>query len=149
MREDSIVARAAGGHKDPGVFERIQEWKQWVQRCHLSSIDEVFECVTFADGMICVKVEGAQRLLKMSMDNGSMLDNRIDEPSRVEPMAQAEPFESYSPTTLKPPLHRLKKSRRIGLGRPACSQNVRSGTALQGRPSRDYRGSVCSIKEAS
>jgi hypothetical protein len=74
----------------PRCLQRIQEWERWMQKCHLSSIDEVGECVIFADGMICVKVEGAQRLLKIAMDNGSMVDTKINEPSRVEPIDQAE-----------------------------------------------------------
>jgi hypothetical protein len=37
-----------------------------------------------------IKVEGAQRLLKIAMDNGSMVDTKINEPSRVEPIDEAE-----------------------------------------------------------
>jgi hypothetical protein len=40
--------------------------------------------------MICVKIKGEQRLLKIAMDNGSLVDTRLNEPSRMEPIAQTE-----------------------------------------------------------
>ena len=75
----------------PRCLEQIQEWAQWVQHCHVSSDNEVSECVTFADGILCVKVEGVQQLLKMAMDNGNILIPETDEPSKVEPRVQVEP----------------------------------------------------------
>ena len=62
-----------------------------MQHCHVSSNNEVSECVTFADSILCVKVEGVQQLLKMAMDNGNILETETDEPSKVGPGVQVEP----------------------------------------------------------
>jgi len=44
--------------RGPRCLERIQEWEQWLQKCHTSNIDEGFDCVSFANGMICVEISG-------------------------------------------------------------------------------------------
>jgi len=69
----------------PRRLEQIQEWAQLVQHCHVSSNNEESECVTFADGILCVKVEGVQQLHKMDIDNGNIFETETDEPSKVEP----------------------------------------------------------------
>jgi hypothetical protein len=74
----------------PRCLERIQEWEQWLQKCHSLNIDEEFDCVTFADGMIFVEIKGEQRLIKIAMDNGDRVDTKITEPSRTEPIAETE-----------------------------------------------------------
>jgi hypothetical protein len=58
--------------------------------CHSSNIDEDFECVTFTDGTICVEIQGEQRLLKIAMDNGNLVDTRLTESSKMEPTAETE-----------------------------------------------------------
>ena len=69
----------------PRCLERIQEWEQWLQKCHSLNIDEEFDCVTFADGMIFVEIKGEQRLIKIAMDNGDRVDTKITEPSGRSP----------------------------------------------------------------
>jgi len=61
-------------------LERIQEWEQWLQKCHSSNIDEGFDCVSFADGMIWVEIKGEQQRLKIAMDNGDWVDTKTNEP---------------------------------------------------------------------
>jgi hypothetical protein len=98
-RHAMTIGNAGGQHRGecswwaqgPRCLEQIQEWKQWVQQCHVSSDSEVSECVTFADGILSVRVEGGQQLLKMAMDNGNFLETITDEPSKAEPRVQVEP----------------------------------------------------------
>ena len=43
------------------------------------SIDsEVSECVTLANGILNVRVEGGQQLLKMTMDNSNLVETKTD-----------------------------------------------------------------------
>jgi hypothetical protein len=76
--------------RGPRCLERIQEWEQWLQKCHTSNIDEGFDCVSFADGMICVEIKGEQQKLKIDMDNGERVDTNTNESSRREPIAETE-----------------------------------------------------------
>jgi len=57
-----------------------------------SNIDEGFDCVSFADGMICVEIKGEQQKLKIAMDNGERVpvETNTNEPSRREPIAETE-----------------------------------------------------------
>ena len=66
--------------RGPRCLERIQEWEQWLQKCHSSNIDEGFDCVSFADGMIWVEIKGEQQRLKIAMDNGDWVDTKTNEP---------------------------------------------------------------------
>jgi hypothetical protein len=75
----------------PGCLDQIQEWQQWVQHCHSSSDSETFECITFADGKLSVRVEGGQQLSSIAMHNGNLSETQLDESSRVEPKAQKRP----------------------------------------------------------
>jgi hypothetical protein len=105
----------AQGHR---CLEQIQVWQQWVQHCHLSSDSEVPECVTFADGILSVRVEGGQQLLRMAMDNGNFLETK----KMSHPRWSLKSRNSHN---------MLKKSQKTDLGRPARSQNVKHGTAFQ------------------
>jgi hypothetical protein len=86
----------------PGCLEKIQEWQQWVQHCHLSSDSEASECITFADGKLSVRVEGGQQLLTLAMDNGNFLETKTDESFRVEPKAQELPQHAQEKPEDKP-----------------------------------------------
>jgi hypothetical protein len=72
----------------PRCHERIQEWEQWIQHCHSSNIDVELERVTFTDGMICVDLEGEQRLLQIAMDNGDLVVIGLAESSSMEPVTE-------------------------------------------------------------
>jgi hypothetical protein len=87
MQEASIVGSAVGQHKDPGA---MSEFKNGNSGCHSSNIDEEFECVTFTDGVICVEIKGEQGLLKIAMANDNLVDIRLTEPSRTEPIAETK-----------------------------------------------------------
>ncbi len=61
-----------------------------MQKCYSSNIEEEFECVTFTDGVICVEIKVEQRLLKIAMANDNLVDIRLTEPSRTEPIAETD-----------------------------------------------------------
>ena len=56
----------------------------------ISINSEVSECVTLANGILNVRVEGGQQLLKMTMDNSNLVETKTDEPSKVESRVQVE-----------------------------------------------------------
>jgi hypothetical protein len=89
MQEASIVGSAVGGHKDPGAMSESKNGNSGCRNVTRQILME-FECVTFTDGMICVEIKGGQRLLKIAMDNGNLVDTRLTEPSRMEPIAETE-----------------------------------------------------------
>ena len=70
--------------------EREREREKKCHSCHSFNIDEEFDCVTLADGMICVEIKGEPRLLKIDIDNGNRVDTKMTEPSRREPIAETE-----------------------------------------------------------
>ena len=93
-----------------------QSFQQWIKHCHLSGDSETSECITFVDGKLCVRVEGGQQLLTLTMDKGDFAETKLDEPLRAEPTAQE---------------CLLKKRLKANLGRPVLSQNQTYGTVAQ------------------
>jgi hypothetical protein len=76
--------------RGPRSLERIQEWEQWLQKCHSSNIDEGFDCVSLVDGRICVEIKGEQRRFEIGMDNGERVDTSTIEPSGRKLTAETE-----------------------------------------------------------
>lgn len=62
-----------------------------MQYCHVSGDSKVPECVKFADGILSVRAEGGQQLLKMVICTGNFLETKADEPIKAEPRVQVEP----------------------------------------------------------
>ena len=80
----------AGGREGRDALNEFKNGSTRLQKCHSSNIDEGFDCVSFADGMICVEIKGEQQKLKIDMDNGERVDTNTNESSRREPIAETE-----------------------------------------------------------
>ena len=69
-------------------------------------IDEGVDCVSFADGRICVEIKGEQQRFEIAMDNGERVDTNTIEPSRRKPIAETETSrqgdENWDAKTQKP-----------------------------------------------
>jgi hypothetical protein len=74
----------------PTCLEQLQEWKQWVQYCHTTGDIQATACITIANGLLSIKAEGGQRLFKLDMGAGNVLESTSDEPVKTEPRAQDE-----------------------------------------------------------
>ena len=74
----------------PKCLEQLQEWKQWVQYCHASGDSKSPECITVADGMLSIRAESGQQLLKLDMGTGNVLETTTDKPVKAEPRTQVE-----------------------------------------------------------
>jgi len=79
-----------------------QSFQQWIKHCHLSGDSETSECITFVDGKLCVRVEGGQQLLTLTMDKGDFAETKLDEPLRAEPTAQECPQHAQEASEGKP-----------------------------------------------
>jgi hypothetical protein len=74
----------------PTCLKQLQEWKQWVQHCHTTGDSNAPACITIANGLLSMKAEGGQRLFKLDMGTGNVLESTSDEPVKTEPRAQDE-----------------------------------------------------------
>jgi len=71
-----MVESVAGGREGRDALNEFKNGSTRLQKCHSSNIDEGFDCVSFADGMICVEIKGEQQRLKIAMDNGDWVDTK-------------------------------------------------------------------------
>ncbi len=61
-----------------------------MQHCHTTGDSKAPACITIANGLLSIKAEGGQRLFKLDMGAGNVLESTSDEPVKTEPRAQDE-----------------------------------------------------------
>ena len=61
-----------------------------MQHCHTTGDSKAPACITIANGLLSIKAEGGQRLFKLDMGTGNVLESTSDNPVKTEPRAQDE-----------------------------------------------------------
>ena len=61
-----------------------------MQHCSTTGDSKTPACITIANGLLSIKAEGGQRLFKLDMGTGNVLESTSDNPVKTEPRAQDE-----------------------------------------------------------